>query len=175
LRILICTDAAREGINLQSRCHDLIHVDLPWNPARLEQRNGRIDRKLQPSPKVSCLHFVFDQREEDIVLDALVRKTEHIRTQLGSVGQVIGGRIAERISRDGIRNAQQLAAAVEAEQADERDQRARKDLDDETERRRARLNRELDDLRRVLATSKERVGVEASELQATVNAALGAR
>ena len=172
LRILICTDAAREGINLQSRCHDLIHVDLPWNPARLEQRNGRIDRKLQPSPKVWCLHFVFDQREEDIVLDALVRKTERIRTQLGSVGQVIGGRIAERMSRDGIRNAQQLAAAVEAEQADERDQRARKDLDDEAERRQARLKREVDDLRRVLATSKERVGVEASELQATVNAAL---
>ncbi|HZP89356.1 MAG TPA: helicase-related protein, partial [Burkholderiales bacterium] len=42
LRILICTDAAREGINLQARCHDLIHMDLPWNPARLEQRNGRI-------------------------------------------------------------------------------------------------------------------------------------
>ena len=56
------------------------------------------------------------------------------------VGQVIGGRIAERMSRDGIRNAQQLAAAVEAEQADERDQRARKDLDDETERRQARLD-----------------------------------
>jgi hypothetical protein len=43
--ILICTDAAREGINLQSRCHDLIEVDLPWNPARLEQRNGRIDHR----------------------------------------------------------------------------------------------------------------------------------
>jgi superfamily II DNA or RNA helicase len=54
LRILICTDAAREGINLQARCHDLIHFDLPWNPARLEQRNGRIDRKLQPSPEVWC-------------------------------------------------------------------------------------------------------------------------
>lgn len=36
LRILLCTDAAREGINLQAQCHDLIHVDLPWNPARLE-------------------------------------------------------------------------------------------------------------------------------------------
>jgi superfamily II DNA or RNA helicase len=45
LRVLICTDAAREGINLQMRCHDLIHVDLPWNPARLEQRNGRVDRR----------------------------------------------------------------------------------------------------------------------------------
>ena len=89
LRILICTDAAREGINLQMRCHDLIHIDLPWNPARLEQRNGRIDRKLQPSPKVWCRYFVYAQREEDVVLQALVRKTELIRTQLGSAGQVI--------------------------------------------------------------------------------------
>ena len=68
LRILVCTDAAREGINLQMRCHDLIHIDLPWNPARLEQRNGRIDRKLQPSPKVWCRYFVYEQREEDVVL-----------------------------------------------------------------------------------------------------------
>ena len=172
MRILICTDAAREGINLQSRCHDLIHVDLPWNPARLEQRNGRIDRKLQPSPKVWCLHFMFDQREEDIVLDALVRKTERIRTQLGSAGQVIGGRITERLARDGIRNVRLLAEAVEAEQADDRDRRAREDLDDEVGRRQARLKRELDDLRDVLADSKRRVGVDSGELQATVNAAL---
>jgi superfamily II DNA/RNA helicase len=80
LRILVCTDAAREGINLQMRCHDLIHIDLPWNPARLEQRNGRIHRKLQPSPKVWCRYFVYEQREEDVVLEALVRKTELIRT-----------------------------------------------------------------------------------------------
>lgn len=52
VRILVCTDAAREGLNLQARCYDLIHVDLPWNPSRLEQRNGRIDRKLQPSKTV---------------------------------------------------------------------------------------------------------------------------
>jgi len=84
LRILVCTDAAREGINLQRRCHDLIHIDLPWNPARLEQRNGRIDRKLQPSPKVWCRYFVYEQREEDIVLEALVRKTELIRTATSS-------------------------------------------------------------------------------------------
>ena len=45
LRILICTDAAREGINLQTYCSDLLHFDLPRNPSRLEQRNGRIDRK----------------------------------------------------------------------------------------------------------------------------------
>src|SRR5690606_23744743 len=52
VRILIASDAAREGLNLQAYCYDLFHYDIPWNPARLEQRNGRIDRKLQPSPKV---------------------------------------------------------------------------------------------------------------------------
>jgi SNF2 family DNA or RNA helicase len=50
LRILIATDAAREGLNLQAYCHHLFHFDVPWNPSRMEQRNGRIDRKLQPSP-----------------------------------------------------------------------------------------------------------------------------
>ena len=172
LRILICTDAAREGINLQSRCHDLVHVDLPWNPARLEQRNGRIDRKLQPSPQAWCRYFVFDQREEDIVLDALVRKTERIRTELGSAGQVIGVRIADRLQRHGIRDARKVAAAIEGEGADERSQRAREELDDDTDRRQARLKRELDDLRDTLAVSKERVGVEPDELQATIHAAL---
>ena len=172
LRVLICTDAAREGINLQSRCHDLIHIDLPWNPARLEQRNGRIDRKLQPSSEVWCRYFVFEQREEDIVLDALVRKTEFIRKQLGSAGQVIGDRIADRLMRQGITRARQQAAEVDAEQEDDRTRRARDDLDDETARRQARLKRELDDLRRVLGASQERVGVDSEELRATVDAAL---
>ena len=50
LRILIATDAAREGLNLQAHCWNLFHFDVPWNPSRMEQRNGRIDRKLQPQP-----------------------------------------------------------------------------------------------------------------------------
>jgi hypothetical protein len=60
-------------------CADLIHFDLPWNPSRLEQRNGRIDRKLQPAKQVFCRYFHYEQREADIVLDALVRKTEVIQ------------------------------------------------------------------------------------------------
>ena len=51
LRILLATDAAREGLNFQAYCTDLFHFDLPWNPGRIEQRNGRIDRKLQPAPR----------------------------------------------------------------------------------------------------------------------------
>lgn len=172
LRILLCTDAAREGINLQARCHDLIHFDLPWNPARLEQRNGRIDRKLQPSPEVWCRYFIYAQREEDIVLKALIEKTERIRDQLGSAGQVIAARVTDRLAREGIVAAARLAREVEAEGDDSSVRRAQEEMDDETERRRARQARELDDLRRHLEQSRERVGVEPEELRSVVATAL---
>jgi superfamily II DNA/RNA helicase len=74
LRILIATDAAREGVNLQNHCQHLIHFDIPWNPSKLEQRNGRIDRKLQRAPLVWCHYFVLDDRPEDRVMDVLVKK-----------------------------------------------------------------------------------------------------
>lgn len=173
LRILICTDAAREGINLQAQCHDLIHVDLPWNPSRLEQRNGRIDRKLQPSPTVTCRYFVYAQRPEDVVLDALVRKTELIRRQLGSAGQVLGARIADRLG-GGIDRAaaRDLAARIDDEEADERVRAAVRDLDDGAEARLARLKREQADLSKALETARARVGVDPRELQSVVGLAL---
>ena len=98
VRILIATDAAREGLNLQRRCRDLFHLDLPWNPSRLEQRNGRIDRKLQPAGRVYCRYFIYAQRPEDRVLRRLVEKTEIIRQQLGSASPVIETRISELLA-----------------------------------------------------------------------------
>ena len=44
VRVLVATDAASEGLNLQRTARYLLHYDLPWNPSRLEQRNGRLDR-----------------------------------------------------------------------------------------------------------------------------------
>ncbi|MBM4321613.1 MAG: DEAD/DEAH box helicase, partial [Deltaproteobacteria bacterium] len=89
LRILIATDAAREGVNLQNHCADLFHFDVPWNPSRMEQRNGRIDRKLQRAPLVRCHYFVLPQRAEDRVLDVLVHKTAIIQKELGSLSPVV--------------------------------------------------------------------------------------
>ncbi|MCB9597421.1 MAG: DEAD/DEAH box helicase, partial [Sandaracinaceae bacterium] len=89
VRILIATDAAREGINLQAYCADLFHFDLPWNPARLEQRNGRIDRTLQEAAEVRCHYLIFPQRREDRVLETLVRKVEIVQQELGSLGAVL--------------------------------------------------------------------------------------
>ena len=104
LRILIATDAAREGLNLQSHCWNLFHFDVPWNPSRLEQRNGRIDRKLQPNAEVYCHYFVYTGSREDRVLQVLVRKTETIKKELGSLSQVLEGRLAETL-KQGIRHA----------------------------------------------------------------------
>jgi ERCC4-related helicase len=95
VRILVATDAAREGVNLQAQCSNLFHFDLPWNPARLEQRNGRIDRLLQPEPHVYCHYFIYEQRPEDVVLTKLVEKTETIYKELGSLSDVI----EEQVSR----------------------------------------------------------------------------
>ncbi|MDB5541251.1 MAG: hypothetical protein JWQ89_2978, partial [Devosia sp.] len=172
LRILICTDAAREGINLQMRCHDLIHFDLPWNPARLEQRNGRIDRKLQPAKEVWCRYFLYEQRPEDVVLQALVRKTELIRQQLGSAGQVIANRLSDRLEHEGIWRPRAQAQEIEGGQDEGLEHIAVQEMDDETEARRARQAKELDDLRATLERSRERVGVETDELQAVVATAL---
>lgn len=174
LRILICTDAAREGINLQQQCHDLVHFDLPWNPSRLEQRNGRIDRKLQPAPQVFCRYFVYGQRPEDIVLDALVRKTDTIRRQLGAAGQVLEDRIAKRIADRGIdrSTARALAERIRDEEDNERMEAARRDLDDEPAKRLERLKREMSDLQSALERARGQVGVDPSELEEVVGAAL---
>jgi hypothetical protein len=174
LRVLICTDAAREGINLQSYCSDLLHFDLPWNPSRLEQRNGRIDRKLQPAKQVFCRYFRYEQREADIVLDALVWKTETIREELGSVGLVIEDRIAKRLAEDGIGRGQgkALARAISDENDAERLGKAQSEMDDEEKARHERLLKEQDDLRRVLERSRERVGVNPDDLKRVAAAAL---
>ena len=174
LRILICTDAAREGINLQTYCSDLIHFDLPWNPSRLEQRNGRIDRKLQPAKQVFCRYFRYEQREADIVLEALVRKTEVIREQLGSAGQVIEKRITDRLAAEGIDQgeAKTLAKAIVDETDAERLACARAEMDDEEKARHERLLKEQKELQDSLERSSERVGVRADDLQRVVGAAL---
>lgn len=172
LRILVCTDAAREGINLQSRCYDLVHFDLPWNPARLEQRNGRIDRKLQPAPQVFCRYFLYAQRPEDIVLDALVRKTELIREQLGSAGQVLTNRIAEDLDQQGIVRPSVQARNITEATDHERGAIAQEEMDDATERRRAREARNLDELRRLLEQSRLSVGVDPDELLRVAKTAL---
>jgi len=173
LRILIATDAAREGLNFQAHCADLFHFDLPWNPGRIEQRNGRIDRKLQPADTVRCHYFVLPQRVEDRVLEVLVNKTETIKRELGSLSKVIDDDIERRLSR-GIRHADAETLASEIQAADvnaARKQVADEELEQARERQ-ADLKAQIDRCRTLLDGSRRWVGFEPEPFRNALNCAL---
>ncbi len=89
-RYLVATDAAGEGINLQF-CWLLVNYDIPWNPARIEQRMGRVHRYKQQH-KVVLLNMVAEDTREGRVLKVLLEKLERIRKELSTdkVFDVIG-------------------------------------------------------------------------------------
>ena len=173
LRILLATDAAREGLNFQAHCTDLFHFDLPWNPGRIEQRNGRIDRKLQPAAEVRCYYFVLPQREEDRVLEVLVRKTGTIRHELGSLSRVIDDDVERRL-RGGIRRGDARRLAQEIEQADP-EARRRSVADEELESARVRqadLQAQIEHCRTLLNRSRRWVGFEAEPFREALSCSL---
>jgi superfamily II DNA or RNA helicase/DNA-binding XRE family transcriptional regulator len=90
-RFMVATDAAGEGINLQF-CWIMINYDIPWNPARIEQRFGRIHRYKQQHDPVVLVNLIAGQTREGRVLKTLLDKLEHIRKELGSdkVFDIIG-------------------------------------------------------------------------------------
>ena len=173
LRILIATDAAREGLNLQRHCHDLFHFDLPWNPSRLDQRNGRIDRKLQPADEVFCRYFVFSQRPEDHVLQVLVNKVERIREELGSVAEVLEGRLTKDLRAEGMRhdNIKELATFIQNLSLDDWQRTVEDELED-ARLRQDRLREEVDGLRTRLERSRTRIGLTASQFHQTMSMSL---
>jgi hypothetical protein len=71
--LLLATDAASEGLNLQQRCRTVIHFELPWSPARLEQRTGRVDR-IGQTRLVHNIVLVATDTAERLVLAPLVRR-----------------------------------------------------------------------------------------------------
>lgn len=173
LRILLATDAAREGLNFQAHCADLFHFDLPWNPGRIEQRNGRIDRKLQPEPVVRCHYFVLPQRAEDRVLEVLVRKTETIKRELGSLSKVIDDDIERRL-RQGIRHRDVDALVRELEQAD-LDAIRRQSIAEELEQARERerdLQEQIERCRSLLERSQRWTNFNAEAFRQALNSAL---
>ena len=95
---LLATDAAGEGINLQF-CWLMVNYDVPWNPARLEQRLGRIHRYGQEHDPVVIINLIANNTREGLVIGTLLRKLEVMRRELRSdkVFDVVG-RIFENVS-----------------------------------------------------------------------------
>ncbi|MEX1263188.1 MAG: DISARM system SNF2-like helicase DrmD, partial [Actinomycetota bacterium] len=168
IRILLATDAASEGIDLQLHCHRLVHFEVPWNPNKMEQRNGRVDRHGQPSPEVLIYHFVSAGYEttEPGSLDGdleflymAVQKIEAIREDLGSVGPVIAQQVEEAMV--GARRGLQTDDA-EKRSVSRKALRIERDLREEIQRLRERLDdtiRELnigpDSVEQVVQTALE--------------------
>jgi superfamily II DNA or RNA helicase len=173
LRILLATDAAREGLNFQAHCTDLFHFDLPWNPGRIEQRNGRIDRKLQPAAEVRCHYFVLPQRLEDRVLEVLVRKTETIKKELGSLSKVIDDDIERRLGQ-GIRHrdAERLAREIEEADLDAERKRVTEEEFEAARERQDDLKAQIERCQTLLETSRSWVGFESAHFRDALSCSL---
>lgn len=146
LRILLATDAASEGIDLQNYCNCLIHLEIPYNPNVMEQRNGRVDRHGQKGREVLIWHPVDgDDDANDLVgghrddIIRSLRKLEAMREDMGSVNPVIApqmaglieGRLSELNTREAEARIEKAKKYVRAErQLKERVAKLREHLDE---------------------------------------------
>ncbi len=92
VRLLLATDAASEGINMQESCRFVLHYDIPWSPSRLQQRNGRVSRHGQVRD-VYVHYFRCDEEEDIDFLFKVAEKVEQVRQDLGSVERIFDAAI----------------------------------------------------------------------------------
>ena len=95
VRLLLATDAASEGLNLQETARLLLHFEVPWNPSKLEQRNGRLDRHGQ-ARDVVVFHFTSEDDADLKFMAHVVGKVHDIREDLGSMGEVFDAAFQRR-------------------------------------------------------------------------------
>jgi hypothetical protein len=139
----------------------------------MEQRNGRIDRKLQRADVVRCHYFIFTQRPEDHVLEVLLKKTETIFKELGSLTPVLERRLSH-IQERGIRRRAADAAIkeIEAEDPATAERRTSAEELEEARERGARLQRQLKELESIYENSKENLGFEAVQFRQALSESL---
>jgi superfamily II DNA or RNA helicase len=89
MRVMLATDAASEGLNLHMHCRRLYHIELPWNPNRMEQRNGRIDRHGQTRRPI-IRYLFYPESPEDRILDKLVGRIVRMQEDRVSTPDIIG-------------------------------------------------------------------------------------
>lgn len=83
-RVLVATDCLSEGINLQEYFTAVLHYDLPWNPNRIEQREGRVDRYGQAAPIIKTyILYGEDNPMDTFVLEVLIKKVNEIKKSTG--------------------------------------------------------------------------------------------
>ena len=178
VRILLATDAASEGISLQNHCRRLLHLEIPWNPNRLEQRNGRVDRHGQPAAEVLIHHAVSAGWRESGRADGTLEgdlaflfraaeKVDRIRVDLGSTGPVIASQVEAAMLGRRPHDVDEMAGsgARDRHAASRRALALDRSVQGELERLHGRLEQSREELgleptrvERVVATALERAG-----------------
>lgn len=161
VRILLATDAAGEGIDLQHHCHRLINFDIPFNPNRLEQRIGRVDRYGQTkAPDIRHFAPVLDadsalSKDVDLLARVAV-KIDQIMRDLGSANEIIAPDLQRQLGGEVIqpRRAKAEKDPVAGLMSGEKE-----------------LNAELARLEENLAESRERLHLRPENLQRVVEMA----
>ncbi|HAT8643601.1 DEAD/DEAH box helicase [Legionella pneumophila] len=116
-RVLVSTDAGGEGLNLQF-AHVIINYDLPWNPMRLEQRIGRVDR-IGQTKTVRAINFIFEDSVEFRVREVLEQKLSVIFEEFGidKTGDVLdsarAGELFEDVFTTAFLNPESIDSSVE--------------------------------------------------------------
>ncbi len=95
-RLLLATDAASEGLNLQRFCRRVYHFELSWNPNRMEQRNGRVDRHGQTRNPV-IRYLFYPDSPEDNILDRLVKRIAQMQSDKVSTPDILGILAGQRL------------------------------------------------------------------------------
>lgn len=88
-RVLVCTDVAAEGVDLQF-CRLVVNYDLPWNPMRIEQRIGRIDRIGQQSKRILVWNFVHKDTIDALIIARLAKRIGVFESTLGETEEILG-------------------------------------------------------------------------------------
>jgi superfamily II DNA or RNA helicase len=144
VRVFLATDAASEGKNLQHGVHHLIHLDVPWNPNRYLQRNGRIDRYGQTeTPHIWAL-VAADRKDnrgraEYRALEIVIEKLQRIAKESGSVGRVLPNFTSGKVREVLAGTVADIESQVDRLMDDEDAQRANDDLTRLTLRNREEL------------------------------------
>jgi superfamily II DNA or RNA helicase len=93
LRVLVATEVAAEGVDLQF-CRTVVNYDLPWNPTRVEQRIGRVDRLGQKSAHINVWNLFFEDTIDDRIVSRLLSRLRIFEEALGEAEAVVGQAVA---------------------------------------------------------------------------------
>lgn len=164
VRLLLATDAASEGINMQGECRWVIHYDVPWSPSKIVQRNGRVSRHGQ-SRDVSVHYFRSDEDEDSNFLAYVAAKVSTIQDDLGSVERVFDAAIQRHFDGKKIEQ-QQIDFAIEDQkrtspEGNELGRSSGADIENLTQR-----------ARELLEMTEERLGIRPEALMEILRAAI---